>query len=52
MSEIFVTSNSREVIDGAIFIAISGFKIDGHNYIKEALQNGASYIVAEKYQRS
>jgi UDP-N-acetylmuramyl-tripeptide synthetase len=49
MSEIFVTSNSREVIDGAIFIAISGFKIDGHNYIKEALQNGASYIVAEKY---
>lgn len=49
MSEIFVTSNSKEVIKGSIFIAISGFKIDGHDYIKEALENGATYIVAEKY---
>jgi UDP-N-acetylmuramoyl-L-alanyl-D-glutamate--2,6-diaminopimelate ligase len=42
-----VTDDSREVRDGAIFVAVSGENTDGHDYIPEALRNGASAIVCE-----
>lgn len=31
-----------------MFIAISGFKIDGHQYISQAIENGATAIIIEK----
>lgn len=40
--------DSRKISKGDIFVAISGFKADGHNYIRQALEAGASGVVLEK----
>lgn len=40
-----VSSNSKEIKKDFIFVAIRGFEFDGHNYIENALENGASTIV-------
>ena len=42
-----ITHNSKEVQNGALFIALSGCNTDGNNYINEAIQNGAYAIVSE-----
>jgi len=49
-SDIEVTSinyNSKNVSKNSIFVAIKGFKVDGNDYIDEAVKNGASIIVSE-----
>ncbi len=43
-----VTDDSRQVTEGAIFVAVKGPVSDGHNYIPHALENGASVIVSER----
>lgn len=43
-----VTSDSRCVKDGFIFVAISGARHDGHDFIDQAIAAGASVIVSEK----
>ncbi|MBW1650351.1 MAG: UDP-N-acetylmuramoyl-L-alanyl-D-glutamate--2,6-diaminopimelate ligase [Deltaproteobacteria bacterium] len=43
-----IHSNSDNVKEGGLFIAIKGFKADGHNYIKEAVKKGAKAIISEK----
>lgn len=40
--------DSRRVRPGSCFIAITGNKTDGHNYISNAINNGASVIVCEQ----
>ena len=40
--------NSKEVLSGDTFIAIKGINNDGHDYIEEAIKNGASKVVVEK----
>lgn len=42
-----ITDNSKEVKENTIFFAIKGISKDGHDYIEEALKNGASFVVAE-----
>ena len=42
-----VTDDSRAVTPGALFVAIKGFKTDGHLYIAEAAGKGAGAIVCE-----
>jgi len=42
-----ITRDSREVVKGNMFVAIKGFESDGHNYLKDAIANGASTIVIE-----
>ena len=42
-----IDSNSKNIKPGYMFIAISGFSSDGHDFIKNAIDNGASVIVAE-----
>lgn len=39
--------DSRNVSTGDIFVAIEGASADGHNYITQALESGASYIVCQ-----
>ena len=39
--------DSRKVVSGDTFVAIKGNTVDGHNYIKEAINNGASKIICE-----
>ena len=43
-----ITSNSRDVRKGFVFVAIKGNCQDGSNFIKEALANGASVVVMQK----
>lgn len=39
--------NSKKIKEGYIFVAIKGFKTDGHKYIESAIENGAKVIVLE-----
>ena len=43
-----VEFDSRKVIEGSIFVAVKGFTSDGHSYIKQALDKGASLIVVDE----
>jgi len=43
-----ITRNSKEVVEGALFIAIKGYEADGHTYIKEAVKNGAKAVMVEE----
>ena len=43
-----ITADSRQVKPNMIFVAISGFKQDGHDYIEAAIKAGAIAIIAEK----
>jgi len=40
--------NSQDVLPGGLFVAIPGFKSDGHKYIDHALKQGASAILVQK----
>ena len=40
-----VTTDSREVCPGCIFVAFPGEKFDGHNFAAKALENGALCVV-------
>ena len=43
-----VKSDSRQVSNGDIFVAISGEYSDGHNYIGDAIDRGATLIIGTK----
>ncbi|OEH55570.1 UDP-N-acetylmuramyl peptide synthase [Oceanobacillus sp. E9] len=43
-----ISHNSRQVTDNSLFICISGFTVDGHKFVTEAIENGATCIVAER----
>ncbi|MFD2044009.1 UDP-N-acetylmuramoyl-L-alanyl-D-glutamate--2,6-diaminopimelate ligase [Ornithinibacillus salinisoli] len=43
-----IEMDSRKVKNGDLFVCINGFTVDGHDYVDEAIQNGAICIVAEK----
>ena len=40
--------DSRKVLPGQTFIALKGHTVDGHDYIKQAIENGATKVIAEK----
>ncbi len=48
MEEVNITCDSRKVKPGWTFFAIRGEKIDGHDFIEDAIRRGAKKIVAEK----
>jgi len=41
-----ITHNSKEVQNGALFIALSGYNTDGNKFINEAIANGAKAIIS------
>ncbi len=43
-----ITSDSREVKPGFIFVAVKGMNSDGHDYIPQAVKNGAALVIGEK----
>ena len=45
-----ITSDSRRVAPGMLFVAVRGVNVDGHNYISAAISAGAAAIVAEDYR--
>ena len=42
-----IESDSRKVKPGALFIAIRGYDVDGHDYIDQAMENGAVAIMMD-----
>ncbi len=40
-------TDSKKVTENDVFIAISGYSVDGHDFIQQAIGNGASVIVYE-----
>ncbi len=44
-----VTSDSREVIAGSLFVAVRGFRTDGHRFIPDAIERGAVAVVCEDF---
>ncbi|MGB7816209.1 MAG: UDP-N-acetylmuramoyl-L-alanyl-D-glutamate--2,6-diaminopimelate ligase [Methylotenera sp.] len=40
-----ITSDSRKVVPGSLFLAYPGEKSDGRNYIADAIKNGASAVL-------
>ncbi|MDO4770625.1 UDP-N-acetylmuramoyl-L-alanyl-D-glutamate--2,6-diaminopimelate ligase [Porphyromonas sp.] len=44
-----ITSDSRKVGKGDLFVAIKGTITDGHNYIDQAINSGAAAILCEEF---
>lgn len=43
-----IEMDSRAVEEGDLFVCIKGFTVDGHEFVNQAIENGAAAIVAEK----
>ncbi|NDY73587.1 UDP-N-acetylmuramoyl-L-alanyl-D-glutamate--2,6-diaminopimelate ligase [Desulfobacter hydrogenophilus] len=43
-----ITCDSRQVAQGALFIAVDGHTADGHDYISQAFDKGATAVLAQK----
>ena len=41
-----ICTHSERAINGSLFVAIYGKKFDGHDFIKKAVENGASAIIS------
>ncbi len=42
-----IKCDSREVQQGDLFVAIVGYKTDGHEYIEKAIENGAKVVAVQ-----
>lgn len=45
---VYITEDSRSVAQGYVFVAINGDKTNGHEYIEQAIKNGAVAIVCQE----
>ena len=43
-----IESNSKNIKEGYLFVAIKGFKADGHEFISNAIENGAIAVMVEE----
>ena len=46
-----VSYDTRTLEPGALFVALSGYKTDGHLYIREALEKGAAAVLCQQPPR-
>lgn len=44
-----VCFDSRNATEGALFVAVRGTKVDGHNFIDQVISNGTVAIVCEEF---
>ena len=42
-----IESNSKKIEKGFLFVAIKGFTVDGHEFINNAIENGATAVVVD-----
>ncbi len=42
-----IESDSRKVTKDSLFIAIKGFDVDGHDFVKQAIENGAKAVMLD-----
>lgn len=43
-----IAYDSRKVDKGVVFVAIPGFRVNGHDYVEQAISMGASCVVVEE----
>lgn len=43
-----ITTDSRDIADGSLFVALSGERFDGHDYVARALEQGAVLAVVNE----
>ena len=43
-----ITTDSREIGEGALFIAIRGERFDGNDYVNAAISGGATCVLCER----
>ncbi|MCJ8209398.1 UDP-N-acetylmuramoyl-L-alanyl-D-glutamate--2,6-diaminopimelate ligase [Mucilaginibacter sp. RS28] len=43
-----ITADSRKVVPGTLFVAVRGTQVDGHDYIEQAIKQGAVAVVCEE----
>ena len=46
-----IASHSVKVQKDSLFIALKGQRFDGHNYLKQAVEKGASVLLVEDFQK-
>ncbi len=44
----YVCTDSRETADGALFVALDGERVDGHDYIDAAVSSGSGCVLCER----
>ena len=44
----YVCTDSRETADGALFVALGGERVDGHDYIGAAVSSGSGCVLCER----
>lgn len=45
-----ISFNSQEVLPGHLFVAIRGFRHDGHSFVPEAVSKGARAVLVQSWQ--
>ena len=43
-----IVTDNRQVIEGGMFVAIKGNRVDGHDFIESAFESGAICVLSEK----
>ena len=43
-----ISTDSRTITEGELFAAVKGHSVDGHDYLNEAIERGASALVVER----
>ena len=43
-----ITYDSRKADSDTLFVALKGFRVDGHDYIDQAIENGCKCIILEE----
>ena len=43
-----LTNDSRKVVEGSVFVCISGAVVDGHNFVADVVAKGAAAVIVEK----
>ena len=46
-----VTSDSRDVVAGSLFVAVPGFETDGHRFLGDAIERGATALLVQADRR-
>ncbi|MSD39266.1 UDP-N-acetylmuramoyl-L-alanyl-D-glutamate--2,6-diaminopimelate ligase, partial [Faecalibacterium prausnitzii] len=43
-----ICCDTREMTPGCLFVALPGYKTDGHRYIRQALERGAAAVLCQR----
>ena len=44
-----ISSRAQDVVPGGLFLAVKGYTADGHDYIDQAISNGAVAVIAQTH---